>query len=417
MKREPMKRMDYTDWTVEQHAEYLKAHPAYQAYFANYSKTTVDYFISSYADVKHAMLADKARHKADYEEHRTIFMRLADDFIDIILQKKLFNLQCRWRAGEMDLPHVLSTHDFSFWEHNIRSCPIIPPITEDEIDICIRFLTENIDYETPDWDDCGWEWQDYETFKMMMGFFDEEEEENTANTEGYENDDDDDDEDDEPYIDEDGEYPAIYKFFDKHQNTRFLMASRDVRTPKQERYMDETRRLYREREEAAAKANGTWREPDPVLRQEEMDHFRQPGLLNAAEFVEAVEDGDTKEAYRYKMYWQNIFSEWHTEDFVEFLTQFNEPIAIEVHEDWRKAVELTARRFRQKKIVEMLPYAFAAYSLEFDEEQTPETLVAEKVARYVHDPGKDYFGILLHARGMLLDGRESLDGVRDLNVF
>ncbi len=65
----------------------------------------------------------------------------------------------------------------------------------------------------------------------------------------------------------------------------------------------------------------------------------------------------------------------------------------------------------------MLPYAFATYSLEFDEDDTSEAIVAAKSARYVHDPEGSFYDVLLHARSILLDGREALDGVRDLNIF
>jgi hypothetical protein len=102
------------------------------------------------------------------------------------------------------------------------------------------------------------------------------------------------------------------------------------------------------------------------------------------------------------------------------LTQFNELIKIKANKDWRKALEMPARRFRQKKIAEMLPSAYAAYAtyaLEFDEDLPPETIVADRVAHYVLEITSMDYQTLEFARDMLLDGRASLDGVRDLKIF
>ena len=145
MKRTPKKRIDYSDWTEEQHAEHLRTHETYLAHYEQFNPKSVEEFITKYATMKFDMFESKEINRQNYENHQTQFLSLADAFIDMILQKKLFNLQCQWRARLIELPLVDTYRDFTFWEKHIRHCPFIPPITQDEIDLCARFLKEEID--------------------------------------------------------------------------------------------------------------------------------------------------------------------------------------------------------------------------------------------------------------------------------
>lgn len=58
-----------------------------------------------------------------------------------IQHKKLFDMQCRWRAGEIEqLPGIRWTYDFSNLEHPILDMDLLPDITPEEVEEYIRFL-------------------------------------------------------------------------------------------------------------------------------------------------------------------------------------------------------------------------------------------------------------------------------------
>lgn len=58
-----------------------------------------------------------------------------------IQSKKLFDLQCRWRAGEIDdLPGIKWTHDFGGLGIPVLDYEAIPPVTEADIDHYISYL-------------------------------------------------------------------------------------------------------------------------------------------------------------------------------------------------------------------------------------------------------------------------------------
>ena len=411
MKKTPKKHVDYTGWTQEQHAEYLRTHERYQAYYANYDPTSVEEFIDEYAKKKCALFKDEDGRKSSYDNHQTQFLSAADDYIDMILQKKLFNLQCQWRAGMIELPLIDVCQDFSHWENHIRECPFIPPVTQDEIDLCIRFLKEQLDFSDLI-DPYDFDWQGYEKFKNQMLIDDEED-------------------DDDDYVDDDDdtptayikvqELPSLYDFFDTFQNTAGLLRLPNVRGEKEEMYFQEGIRLKRKADEEKSKADGTWVEPKPYVRELYMPKLHAYDS-NFETFIEETEDNDTKEALKYYQFYkkQSRYSrkEDEIQEYINFLTSWDEPIAMKADENWRTAIILTVRWFKQSKIADMLPYVYETYLLEFDEDQPLEEMIAEKAARYHYepDPNRDYLHTYhLEYKERVLDGRQSLDGVRDFN--
>ena len=57
-----------------------------------------------------------------------------------IYLKQLFNLKCRWVAGEMDLPGIEISHDFNLYQDNPTACIFLEPITAEELDCYLDFL-------------------------------------------------------------------------------------------------------------------------------------------------------------------------------------------------------------------------------------------------------------------------------------
>lgn len=82
-----------------------------------------------------------------------------------IQQKKLFNLQCQWRAGQLELPGVVDGREFEQWGKAIEQCPVLDAVDEDDLALYLRYLAS---------DDCQdlhadalrtTDWQAYESFR------------------------------------------------------------------------------------------------------------------------------------------------------------------------------------------------------------------------------------------------------------
>ena len=183
-----------------------------------------------------------------------------------IQQKKLFDLQCRWRAEQITLPGVRHTQEFRQWEKYIEYCPWLPPITADEVALYQAYLRSDA-YEP----NRNWSWQAYDTFRR------------TAEGEG--NDDDDDDDNDEA-VDgyeaaERRDYrvlPAWYRYHDAATGTSSLLALPDVRGEKEAYYInlteaDKAEKLAAQRARGDMAASLPWH---PFIGQKDLTpYFRQ----------------------------------------------------------------------------------------------------------------------------------------------
>lgn len=403
MKRTPNKWVDYSDWTIEQHREYLRTEPNYLNYFAQFDPESVERFINDYGKSKYYKYEREEYYKSRYEAYQTHFLSHAERYLEQILQKKLFNLQCLWRADQIELPLVDISDDFVYWSNNIRACPFIPPITEEEIDLCIRFLKEDIDWghcNNPYAEDI---WQDYEEFKNQL-FIDENQGTPEAEELRF-------------YA---TEMPQLYLFFDTYQGTTHLLRLPDIRGKKERVYKDEGRNIAYEERVAVLKAE------NKIKVDENGNIVHKTTALpilyssDEAKFIEAAEDERTKDlfkAYEHDRQSNHDLNYEGLEDDLETLKEFDEPIPIEAYSDWRFAVRMATYRFRQKKAAEMLPYVYDSYLLEFDDETDTDKIIAQRVARVQFSDKYGIYKHLLYKKNEFLNGREALTGKRDFDYM
>jgi hypothetical protein len=402
MKRIPKVKTDYTDWTLEQHIEHLRTDPRYTAEFAKYTPKSVDEFITRYAETKYEGFKERAFYEEEYEEHQTQFLLLADKYIDMILMKKLFNLRCQWQAEQIKLPLIEIGKDFEYWEDHIRSCPFIQPITQEELDTCMAYLREQVDLSDEECDGFPRGWLDYEKFKNQLEFDESEADEA----------------DDTPEMAHKREYnsqrlPNFYVFYDERHGTDDLIDLPNIRGQKEKVYHDEYLRLSREeqRKEAAAKAQTTPETPtEPVEYLPSISVFR----CNFPDFIDAVEDDETKEVMKYHYHYFPRFDDDSEGDY-EYLKKIEGPVSLIAHEDWRFSLKISVLYYKQSKAAEVLSYAYEAYMMEFDEDTPFEQRIAERVARLEFDKEHHAYIIAQYRKKRLLDARESLDGVRNFD--
>ena len=138
----------------------LLASPRLAAVLAAYDSRSHASVIDSYALHKALLYTGGPRALQRQEQRFLMFRHVAAGHLWEIQQKKLFDLQCRWRAGEVELPGIRHTQDFQPWSLYIEHCPWVPPITADEVALYEAYLRGGT-YET----EYGTRWQEYDRFK------------------------------------------------------------------------------------------------------------------------------------------------------------------------------------------------------------------------------------------------------------
>ena len=378
MKRQPRDIPNYENWSVEDFANDLRTNERYKAFFSNYNEQSVDEFIKSYAKDKKKLHDRKEVHYKNAEFYRTEYLGEAESFLKIILQKKLFNLQCLWRANQIDLPFIEYTRDFQYFVSNIWQCPFIDPITETEVEIAIRFLREEQDYTDPYFE----YWQDYDGFKIWLN----EREKDEADFKDLS----------EVYYSSSEVMPFFYFYYDKCMKTSYLMNLPDIRWEKEKYYLEAVReknaRIYEEQ-----------------LASGEVKPFGLPSIYNydEDEFVAACEDEVTKELYEIDSYEIKYSIRDELKEDIIFLLQrrkMGEVIAFEQHEDWFESVSQTVRNVKRRKTAEMLPYAYQTYMLEFEDDDL-EAVKLRRIARFKIDEKSNAYWHLKSWRETMDEGR------------
>lgn len=407
MNRKQVQSMNYTDWSEQQHREYLRTNERYLAFYAQHSPLSIDRFIIEYAAIKYDIFKNMEPYKHAYEQHKMQFLSDADKYIDIILQKKLFNLQCQWRAGLVKLPFVDICADFIYWQHHIRSCPFIPPITPEELDICISFLKEEIDHSEALFGEYI-DWQNYQGYKNHRQYLRHQKSGNQR--------------DDTVSLYESAIMPDIYIYFDKAQHTISWLDLPNVRGEKEAIYVAKGYKIKYNSLKEQLKTELDWENLNTDEAAEETSDIK-PGLyaFDPLNFVEIAEDSETQEAFTYYNLQRSLGHRKEEDDetqmYFDFLKAFDEPIRIEGHNNWRTALAMSARRFKQNKIAEMLPYAYDSQAFEFNGEVDEDKILAERVARFKYNENDHYYKVLKLQKDTFLAARQVLDGKNDFNYF
>jgi len=161
-------------------------------------------FIDEYASAKVTWLEWGAKQMEWNETEDLQWLEDARKRLKEIQQKKLFDVQCLWRAEKITIEQIKLTIDFVYWEDNILNCPFIDSVSENDLEMYISYLqTGNFEHEQWFFD----RWQDYEKIK-------------------------------EAYNDENSErnVPEWYEFHNSHTGLSAYMLLPDIRGDKEKFY-------------------------------------------------------------------------------------------------------------------------------------------------------------------------------------
>ncbi len=206
MPNELIERLKYKEKLRDFFENDLLTNPKYKTFFDKYVPFYTRGFIFHYVQHKLSLI-DKPKWFLDAENGFLDYQKAREmlDIIELILQKKLFNMQLLWRAEQITIPGIRTSVDFESWENNPFDCPFIEPITAEETAVMKEFLLSG------NYNDEGirflFSWQKYDAM------IEEDEEEGESSM------------------------PEWYRFYDEKMNTGDLLFLPEIRGAKEEVYI------------------------------------------------------------------------------------------------------------------------------------------------------------------------------------
>lgn len=318
--------------------EELENDEAVKNYLNPYSDWSGKTFISGFARMKADALINMATLQEQYDFQDTIFQEYAESHLWIIQQKKLFDLQCQWRAGLIELPDVETTYDFYYWENDIARCPFIPPITAEEVAWYQEYLSQLtfVDVETFLEPENG-QWQDYDELKEAYEF---------ESAEGA-------------YF----EYPPWYVLYDLKAGQNFMVLP-DVRGDQQRRYLSAYHRAQ------APARQYTPEEREALNAQVNKAHIDFYDEDQISDFIKSIEPVPVQRILNKYRHLQNSVGDQESHmalfDIFSFLRDIREAVPVEAASDWRVALINAKRDYVRRKTIDALIPAFEDYKMKLE---------------------------------------------------
>ncbi|PJJ48537.1 hypothetical protein [Hymenobacter chitinivorans] len=127
-------------------------------------------FLERYATERASALVDGRSFWDINQREEADLVQEATERLWEIQQRKLFELQCRWRAEEVRLPAelVVLSQDFERWGARIEQCPLVPPIAAAEVESYLAYLLSDACTDADDDSGRPREWQNYERFRRYL---------------------------------------------------------------------------------------------------------------------------------------------------------------------------------------------------------------------------------------------------------
>ncbi|QQS37800.1 MAG: hypothetical protein IPM56_07590 [Ignavibacteriales bacterium] len=299
----------------------LLTNPKYRELHETYNALSIKNFISSYK-YSRAYWLEFSDHFAYAEERKILkYSELAYEKLWEIQQKKLFDMQCLWRAESIQIPGVESTHDFMYWEKAITRCSFVPAINENEFDLYREYLLSDSYQDDVSLSD---DWQDYDIFKKQ-------------------------------YLDsqEGISKPEWYFYYDSRMGTGSLLSLPDVRGDKEDFY----RNLFFENDKIENPEKYVIREPE-----DKRPPFKYYEKEILEEFINQYETAKVKESYRLAKEMKHLEVDLDDDilNALEILSETKDVSFVSVP-NWRDSIILTAKEVEKENTYNALSGAYKNY--------------------------------------------------------
>ena len=323
------KEKEKAEWRVnalEQYRKELLANPEYAEYAKQYrlNPGMLEEFARHYANDKIQWMEWGEQFRKWQEDEDMQWINDAFDRLKEIQQKKLFDMQCLWRAEQLEIPGIVCCDDFSYWEFHIFNCPFLDKITPEELSMYQQYL-ESMNFEFEQ----GWfdRWQDYD---MIKGAY------NEAGT--------------------NRNFPDWYDFYNGRTGKSIYFTLPNTRGDKEEFYISLWRKEFLEKNKKMMEDPNT--EKRPFLNYHEKDYLKW--------FVETYDDKETQKIFEDygEVNWDSIDDE--LDENIKLLSEEGFPLPIHGWFDWKEAIQKIADNLRLQKIAEALPEAYQQYCMQYD---------------------------------------------------
>jgi hypothetical protein len=332
-------KADKLKWEIEfrkKAQEEINNNPDIQDYFKQFNPESVNSFVDLYLTYKTGW-HDWGKFYLEQKEKSDLqWVEQAHKHLGIIQQKKLFDLQCLWRAEQITIPGVELIFDLLIWEGDIFNCPLIDPITQEEVEWYQEYLETEMIHLDDEPSNVFLNWQSYEEIKIA---YDSPEEAGIN-------------------------FPMWYDFHNRRKGTELYIELPDIRGEKEQHYRQLALSLEPDRAKGYREVMQAFK-ADPhehIIDKEGRRHLNY--YLDAEEFVDLFEDKLTQEYFEaYTWFNENRQEEEDLQEMIVMLLASGEQLPIEANEDWREALKETAMRYRIRRVAEAMPEAFEQYRL------------------------------------------------------
>ncbi len=285
-----------------------------------------------------------------------------------IQNKKLFDQQCLWRAGQRDrLEGIDTTFDFDDFENHILDYNGIPIVTKEEVQEYIDFLETRADRLPHYYFNYCYDYQDYDMIKQKIA---------------------------EDNDDTEIEY---YDYMYIKYGGRDLLMLPDIQREKEDFYIK--RSVQKNKEEKINKQKAE--EPKKPQKQ----YLYSWDIEKKVALSELLEEKKVGNFIKDIEQWVKEKPDFEVDVAVDYLLQcYPEKVPIGANHDWQQAVMDAVTRHKILKTAEMLPSIYEMYLLK------KQTMVAIEEEKEEKSWKRDKWW-----REMILKGRELNGEPRDFN--
>lgn len=336
-----------------------------ETYFDGYHASSSANFIDNYLNQKYLWHKYGDFYREQAERKRSKWINQAHEQLEAILQKKLFDLQCLWRAEQIQLDGIEVSFDFNIWKDDIMNCPFIDTITKEDVDLYNEFLLQgNIELRDLTYHD----WQNYDEIKDECAY---NYEQNTT--------------------------ADWYQFHNNRTGNGSLLLLPDKRGDKET--------FYKQLKFAATAAANSGKQPEHTIALDSRPFLDFYDKQIIESFVNTFEESEVRK--KHKNYTegrgQTNYDAMHYREVFETIMSLDDPLPIVSNGDFKDAMIKAYNDYCLKKIAEHLPLAHEQY------------LFNKKMGFSSEKKDNMYSDMREHIIERILDGRELHGEERSLN--
>ncbi len=313
---------------VEEYRLQLENDERFKDYAKQFSGHSVASFVEDFARKKTWWVEWGEKYEQWKEDENVKWLEQAWERLKDIQQKKLFDLQCEWRAEKIKLRDSEICFDFIVQSYDIFGCSYISPIEEDEFDLYMQFANSD-DFEP------------INDVRQAQNYEDLKEAYESENEYG-------------------GHYPQWYAFADSRRGTGFYISLPDIHGEKERFYISLAEGKPKEQKPVESKnvlPEGEKKTPAKPYLNYSKDGFMKWFITTFdAELLKYYEAyADTAKANN-----EDI------EENIKALTSSRMVLPIKKSRDWKEGIMRTGLELYRRKMVEALPIAYEQYRMKTD---------------------------------------------------